>query len=118
MKKLVSDMVTTAFEIVGDLQDTVVFKQRNPSTYDPVTDTMTEPFTTTTFLGVFARFRATEVDASVVTLTDAKLLFPADRLQTAPKVTDTLTMKGKNWEVHRIMSVPGDSLYKLHIREK
>jgi hypothetical protein len=118
MKQLVADMVTLAFNTIGDLKDTAVYRRKIPSTYDPATDSMTNPTTLTSILGVFARFKANEINSSVITLTDAKFLFPAVAITFEPKTHDEIVLKGKTWNVHSVLSVPGDSLYKLHLREK
>lgn len=115
-RSLVKNLVTSAFSIIDDLRDTAVFTRKIPTVYNPITDSMGYTTTVVTVKGVFARFSAHEVTDRIVTLTDAKFLFPASAMTFVPSVNDTLSIKGKIWDVVEIMAPPADALIILHIR--
>jgi len=118
MRALVADAVVTAFDIIGDLKQTATYTRKTNPTFDPVTDTMTVTNAVTTIQGVKSRFSAAEAKDEVNTLTDAIFIFKAADITFEPSKNDTITIGSTIWSVHRIMSVPGDLIWKLHIREQ
>lgn len=66
---------------------------------------------------VLARFKAEEIDDEVVVTTDLKALIAALDLPVVPEMGDKIrTQAGEVYNVERIMGVPGESLYILHVR--
>ena len=66
---------------------------------------------------VLARFKSEEIDDQITVTTDLKALIAALDLPVAPQMGDKIrTQAGEVYNVERIMGVPGDSLYILHVR--
>lgn len=118
MRALVASAVDSAFELAGDLKETATYTRKTNQVFDPDTDTMSGTNTNVTVLGVKSRFSAAEAKNEVNTLTDAIFMFPASAITFTPKKDDTITIDGKVWSVHKIMSVPTALIWKLHIREQ
>jgi len=66
---------------------------------------------------VLARFKIEEMDESVVPTTDRKALIAALDLPIVPKEDDLIELRnGMIYEVKKLMGVPGNSLWMLHVR--
>ena len=66
---------------------------------------------------VLARFKSEEIDDQITVTTDLKALIAALDLPVTPQMGDKIrTQAGEVYNVERIMGVPGDSLYILHVR--
>jgi len=66
---------------------------------------------------VFANFAIEEVDATVIVQTDMKAIISAQDLTATPAENDRITdTAGIEWNVIKIMGVPGDSLWLVHVR--
>jgi hypothetical protein len=113
----VQGLASAAIQIAGDLAPTVVYTPNGSSVYDPVSGVVTNVAAPITLHGVLSKFGFEETDKAVVVSTDAKLLLAASDLGVSPNENDTLTCNGKTWRVIRSLGVPGNALYKLHIRE-
>lgn len=114
---LTQNLAQIGIGIAGDLAATVVYTPGGDPTYDPVSGTSTSSVTPISLRAVISRFGFNESDAQVVLLTDARMICAALDLPIDPSQNDILTAKGKTWKVVRSMGVPGDALFKLHIRE-
>lgn len=122
MRLDIANIVSSAFEIIGDLREnTAVQLVATNGAYDPVTDSTTQTITTINDLkAVFSRFTIDEVDESVVVSTDMKVLIPAKDLNYyQPQEYDTLieTDTSVKWNVRKSRTVPGNSLYIVHVRK-
>ena len=118
LKDLVANAVKGAIAATDDLADTVTFIKHGGNTYDPETGTNVEG--TTSYPGIKAvmpRFSADEKDDQVIMLTDSKCLIAALDLPVVPDTNDELISPKGKWDVIRLMGVPGDSLYILHVRK-
>lgn len=118
LKGLILDLVSQAFTIVDDLAVVATFVQHTGSTYDAASGATTEA--TTLFPNikmVMPKFSAEEKDDEVKIFTDSKCLIPAKDLPVVPNINDEITTATASWDVIRILGVPGDSLYILHVRK-
>lgn len=121
-KSLLQTQVGKVFEILGQtdgLAPEQTYLKHGGQTYDTATRTyITSSTQYPNVPMVLARFKAEEVDDEVVITTDMKALIPAVMLPVTPSMGDKIqTNDGKVFNVERIMGVPGDSLYILHVRE-
>jgi len=114
---LIQGLVQTAFVILGDAADAVVYTSVSASVYNPVTGTTTDTTTVYNFNGTTSRFGSTEVDNKVVIATDAKLLCSYLDLPVTPTPEDYLTVIGKNWKVQRVLGTVANASWTIHIRE-
>lgn len=122
LKNTIQGLVTTAFDVVGDLKTGVNFHFLiSDGTYDPVADTETSTVATVTNVQViFSNFDFNELDSSVIVETDMKMLVDASKLQGntfSPTNTATEVVSAKKWNVIKILSPPGNSIYILHVRK-
>jgi len=118
---LVSGLVDSAFGIVGDLAKQVTYVSNGGQTYDVESGKMVESTTSIPAVRCVAtKFKSDEKDDQVAVLTDLKALIPASDLPgIEPKVDDEIVFaNGSEWDVRRVLGVPGDSLHILHIRRK
>lgn len=119
-RALVEQQVSNAMKIVGDLADVVTLVKRSEGTYDP--DTGTTVPATVEYPGIrciMPGFSAEEKDDEILILTDKKGLIARLDLPAGVEIEehDELHQGAVKWDVRRILSVPGDSLYKLHLRK-
>jgi hypothetical protein len=122
LKGTIQSLVTTAFDIVGDLKTQVDVQYiLGVGTYDHVTDTETQATASSSSIQViFTNFDFNEIDSSVIVETDMKVLVDASKLGgNVPKVTDVILETSRNitWNILRVKSVPGNSLYIIHVRK-
>ena len=119
-EQLIKDQVEGAFVILDDLapENTYVSVDLDGSSYNIATGTVVRVDVTETGVPmVLARFRIQELDASIVTTTDFKVLIPANNLVATPKQQDRIHLAdGRNFLVMRVLGVPGGSLHILQIR--
>ena len=118
--QLIRDQVESAFVILDDLalDNTYISVDLDGSSYDVATASVVRVDVTETGVPmVLARFRIQELDASIVTTTDFKILIAANDLVAIPKQQDRIHLTdGRKFLVMRVMGVPGDSLHILHVR--
>ncbi|MDW9531875.1 hypothetical protein RWE87_13285 [Sinorhizobium meliloti] len=119
-KNLINGLVQTAFDIVGDLKETVTYKQFVEAGYDTNTST---PINVTNDVpdvqALFTRFTEEEKDDQVMVLKDWKVLIPATQLPITLGDVGEDTMldsKGKEWNVRRYLGITGGSLHIFHVR--
>lgn len=122
LKSLIQRQVQNAMGILGTdsegLAQGITYIEVTESTYDldagAYTDTTTEH---SAIPAVESRFTVDEMPADAVPVTDAKFLIAKLDLPVAPKAKDYLrTADGRRFEVVKLMGVPGESLYVLHVR--
>jgi len=118
--QLIKDQVEAAFVILDDLapENTYISVDLVGSSYDVATASVVRVDVTETGVPmVLARFRIQELDASIVTTTDFKILIAANDLVAIPKQQDRIHLvDGRKFLVMRVLGVPGDSLHILHVR--
>ncbi len=113
--------VETAFNAAGDLVALGTYVSRTGATsYNPTTDVYTGNDV------VYANVRMLrtaltdqEREASPVTVSDIKVLIPArDLPNKRPSERDMLSVQNVSYNVLRVKTVPGDSLWIIFAREK
>lgn len=114
---LAKGLVSQAMKTVGDLAPTITYRSVSSTTYDPASGNMVETYKDYPVKAVLTSFSLDEKDNSVVVTTDQKCLIASADLPVTPNKDDKVISKGKTWNVLRIMGVPGESLYKIHVRE-
>jgi hypothetical protein len=125
---LAQTLAQTAITIAGDLCVSVAYRPTGTIAYAPDTGTITNSAAPlAAFAGLLTRFTTDEASASdVVQATDAKLIVAALDLGVTPNINDTCTTTDDSatlaprvvtWKVIRILSLPGNPLHKLHVRE-
>lgn len=121
-KSLLEGQVQNVFKILGQV-DGLAPNQTFVGASDGQTyNTATRTYTTAevdypAVPMVLARFKAEEIDEEVVVTTDLKALIAALDLPVVPQMGDKIrTQANEVYNVERIMGVPGDSLYILHVR--
>lgn len=122
-KSLLENQVQNAMKILGQTDglapnQTFVQSDLAGSSYDTVTRSYsTSEVDYPDVPMVLARFTTDEMDDEIVAKTDMKALIAALDLPVVPKIQDKIrTADGANYMVMRLMGVPGDSLYILHVR--
>lgn len=121
LNSTIAQGVQTAFAAAGDLVvlGTYVARTGTP-VYNASTDTYTAPTVTHTNVRMLrTSLTDEEREASPTTVSDIKVLIPATDLPgTRPSETDTFTVENVGYNVLRIKTVPGDSLWILFARAK
>lgn len=123
MRQDIKKLVSAAFQIVGDLKETIAVNYLvSAGPYNPTADSMNETLTTVPNVGaLFTRFTMEELDSSVIVSTDSKVLIPALSLNgVVPKENDYMinTVTSERFEVIKFRGVPGDSLFIIHVRRR
>lgn len=114
----ISSLVLKAFQKTGDLRTTVTFQRLTPGAYDPSTGAVavTEVEYTVTN-AVLTAISGMEFEWFPADRNTQKLLIAAEDLPVTPTTTDNVVIGGTTWEITRVKSVPGVSLYILYIME-
>lgn len=122
-ESLLKNQVQNVMKILGQndgLAPNQVFVREDSTAYDTATRTYTSAETDYPDIPmVLAKFSAEEIDDDVVVTTDLKALIAALDMPTGvvPAMGDKIrTQAGEVYNVERIMGVPGESLYILHVR--
>lgn len=121
LKATIAAGVEQAFAAAGDLVSLGAYHRRaSTPVYNAAADTYTA--TMTDFANVRmvrAALTDEEREASPATVSDMKVLIPAADLPAIrPGETDTLDLDGVGYNVIKVKTVPGDSLWILFVREK
>ncbi len=130
LKRDIAGLVSLAIGLTGDLSPVIVYRRHTGTTYDVKLGKPVDNFTDygaspgSALKGTLARFSESERDSEVNVLTDQKILiafadlerlgFPAGA---EPSHNDDIIINGVKWDVRRVLGVPGNSLYILHIRK-
>lgn len=121
-KSLLETQVQNAFKILGQTDglapNQTYVGDSGGQTYNTATRTYTSAEVDYPDVPmVLARFKSEEIDDEITITTDLKALIAALDLPIAPQMGDKIrTQAGEVYNVERIMGVPGDSLYILHVR--
>jgi hypothetical protein len=119
-KSLVDGLVSDALKLVDDLANKVTLVKYTGQTYDPRTGPVDTYVEYPGLNCVMPKFTAEEKDDEVVILTDKKGLIARADLPAGVEIEQNDEIRDGTvlWDVKRILSVPGDSLYILHLRKK
>lgn len=121
-KSLLESQVQNAFKILGQTDglapNQTYVGDSGGQTYNTATRTYTSAEVDYPDVPmVLARFSSEEIDDNITITTDLKALIAALDLPVAPQMGDKIrTQAAEVYNVERIMGVPGDSLYILHVR--
>lgn len=119
-KALIQGLVVDAIDILDDLNKTFTYRQYLGQVYDPVSGQNVVTFNDIENVKApFTKFKMDEVDNEVNTLTDTKAVVPALSLPgvTEPSENDVIiTSEGERWNVRRLLGVPGESVFLIHVR--
>jgi hypothetical protein len=109
--------VATAFTQIGDLKETVTFVDVAPGAYNSATDTFGDSETEYTVQAPVVS--PTDRELSWFPATDAatkKIIFQASDLAVIPALNDQVEIGGVRFEVMRVKSVPGASIYLVWVQ--
>lgn len=121
-KSLLDVQVKGVMNILGQddgLAPFATYVETGARVYDTSTRTYTSTDTQHANIPmVFAKFKIDEMDEDVISSTDQKALIAALAMPVSPKTQDQVVdAKGDTYNVERLLGVPGESLYILHIRK-
>lgn len=120
LKNLINQMVATAFDVTGDLKETITYRQFVEVAYDTNTSTPVNVTNDVPNVGaLFVRFSEDEKDDQVMVLKDWKVLIPAANLPVTFGDVGEDTMidsKGKEWNVRRYLGIVSGALHTFHVR--
>ena len=109
--------VSRAIELADDVRTQVTYRRIALGPYDPVSDTRAETITEYPLLTAVVGLSDAEVDYWPADIVTQKILIAANDLPIVPEVTDNVTINGLRWEVKRVKTTPGGSLYVVFIQE-
>lgn len=119
MARLVKQLVGTAFDVIDDLAPAGSISRDTGDVYDVSTGTVTNNAVAVPIKQIIpTRFKATELDDSVDVSTDAKFIVYAPDLPFTPENDDRITFNSNDWNIVKVMGVPGESIWVLHVRQK
>ena len=121
-KSLLEGQVQNAMKILGQndgLAPFVTYIETGARVYDTATRTYSSTDVQHVDIpAVLAKFEVDEMDDQVISATDLKVIIAALDLPVSPKSQDQVTDdKGNIYNVERLLGVPGDSLFILHVRK-
>lgn len=118
MNALLRSSVETAFGAVGDLVRLGSFVSKSGSAYDPVTDTYANPVVTGQVRMIRTTVKNNEMEASSAQVEDSKFLVPDKDLEGIdPHSQDHILYNGLRYNIIRLDSVPGGSLWIFYTRK-
>ena len=112
----IQKLIQQGIRTFGDLAEPVHYTATTSSTYDPQTGSATRVVGTWDFPAVASKFESKDVDATVDTKTDMKLIVAYLDLPVEPTQDDICVVLGKTWTVQKNMGVPGSSVWVIHVR--
>lgn len=118
LKDKVAKQVQKALQTVGDLAVSLTYVSVTVGAYDVASDVLST--TTLSYPNVTAVSGAlteAEVDYFPGNRNTQKLLIAALDLEVEPKTEDYVLIDAVKWEVKRVKSVPGKSLYIVFVQE-
>jgi len=117
LRSTVKKFVTSAFDQIGDLKDSVEYHHVVAGVVDPLTDAQTNTDTVETFQCVQAKLSDMELDYFPGPLITERLIVPWNVLTGEPKEPDYVMIAGVRWEVRRARGVPGASVWIIYIQQ-
>src|SRR5919109_5264945 len=87
-----------AFDIIGDLKQSVTYHHQTTTTYNATTGAVTRGESTQTIQAVVHEFSHREVDGQAIRPTDRRLLILAADLSGAPTRQDRVLLDSQSWE--------------------
>lgn len=111
-------LVTKAFQKTGDLRTSATFNQITVGAYDPATGAPSVATTTTTLTNtILTSISSSEAGWFPADRNTQKLFIAASDLPTRPTLTDNVIIDGVTWEIVKVRTVPGYSLWIVFIME-
>ena len=116
-RRLVANAINT--QLPGLTKEIVVRFYVSEGTYDPETDTTTPVYDDTDpFKVVAAKPTFEDVSDQSVNRNDTKLLVPGLSVPKSPRNdVDKVTMDGTEWNIRKVIGVPGDPLYLVFVHQ-
>jgi len=119
---LLKEQMQNVMQILGQVDglapNQTFVSTEEDETYDTATRTYTAGETDYPDVPmVLARFTIEEMDSEIIATTDQKAIIASLDLPVEPRPQDKIrTADGKVYNVERLMGVPGESIYILHVR--
>lgn len=109
--------VKQAIALADDVRSTMTYSRVVLGAYDPVTDARTNTTTNYTLVTALVGLSDMEVDYWPADIVTQKVLIASEDLPITPQVTDYITINAIRWEVKRVKTAPGGSLFVVYIQE-
>lgn len=109
--------VKQAIALADDVRTTMTYTRVVLGTYDPATDARANTTTNYTLVTALVGLSDMEVDYWPADIVTQKVLIASDDLPIVPQVHDYITINGIRWEIKRIKTAPGGSLFVVYIQE-
>lgn len=109
--------VSRAIELADDIRTTMTYRRVTLGAYDATTDTRAETVTDYTLVTALVGLSDQEVDYWPADIVTQKILIASNDLPVVPQVTDYVLINGIRWEVKRVKTAPGGSLFVVFIQE-
>lgn len=118
LRAQVKSAIQAGMAAIGDLAQRATYISTTTPSYNPTTGAISSPSTSYTGLAmVFSNFSRMEIDGDAVRAEDQKVLVATLDLIPIPTINDRITDEdGVEWNIIGILSVPGMSIWKFHVR--
>lgn len=120
LKGSLNNLVSSAIKILGDLPIQITYVSKGlDKVYDPVTDVETSTDVQVSVKAVKARYKAEEINDSIIVDKDAKFIIANKDLGSVVPKEDDYFLDDRNtrWTVRIVKGVPGDSVWILQCRK-
>ena len=115
---IMRQVVGTAFDVIDDIAPAGTITRNSTASYSVATGQDTPDGAPIGIDQIIpTRFRAKEIDGSVNIATDSKFIMQTSDLPFTPENGDMITFNGGEWNVVKVMGVPGESIWILHVRK-
>lgn len=110
-------LVDKAIQQTGDLRTTITLRRVTPGVYNPTTDTTSDVTSDTVVENVIlTSLSKAEYGWFPADRNTQKILLPSLAVAgITPDEADKVLINGETWEIVRIKTPPGDSLYILYV---
>jgi len=121
-ESLLKDQMQNVMKILGQVDGLAPNQTYVSKDEDAAYDTATRTYTAgevdyPNVPMVLARFTIEEMDSEIIATTDQKAIIASLDLPVEPRPQDKIrTANGQVYNVERLMGVPGESIYILHVR--
>jgi hypothetical protein len=114
----IKKQVQAAIAKTGDIAELVTYVSVTPGSYDPSTDSSDGVATQYANVKcILANLNETESDWFLPDAVTQKMIVAALDLPVTPQRADYVMISGSRWEVKRVRTVPGKSVWLLYLQE-
>ena len=109
-----NDAATVAAELLADFGQPVTHHSTSEGSYDPASGSVTRTPLAQSGTGVLLKIALSQIDGTVITASDRRLLLSREGIAVAPKPNDSVSINGVTYTVMQAQLLAPGSVTLLH----